>query len=118
MQALTQVAAAIDEVFKPYGYAMSYAGHGQFIIVSNGVTLPLATDKEAEILVRLQKMALDRDRQTDREITVSVGNPVRPGSGRAERAKVAFETAINLAEGRAAGKLAAVQPRSLRGLGQ
>ena len=118
VQALTQVAAAIDEVFKPYGYAMSYAGHGQFIIVSNGVTLPLATDKEAEILVRLQKMALDRDRQTDREITVSVGNPVRPGSGRAERAKVAFETAINLAEGRAAGKLAAVQPRGLRGLGQ
>ena len=111
LHTLTRVAFAIDDVFKPAGYVMSYAGQGRFVIVSNGATLPLAMDKETEIQERLGQKRIGRDTGGDLALTVSVGNPVRPGSGRAERAKFAFESAIALADHRASGKQGTLGPR-------
>lgn len=114
LHALTRVAFAIDDVFKPAGYVMSYAGQGRFVIVSNGATLPQAGAMEADIQERLGRSRVDRETGGDLAMTVSVGNPVRPGSGRAERARIAFDSAIALADHRAAGKQDIVGPQYVR----
>lgn len=99
-QALGHVVRAIDDVFGNSRCVMAYAGRGMFVLVSNAAALPRSSTIEASIQSRLDALAAD----TGNTALVSVGMPVRPGSGRAQRAATAFDSAIGLARDRAAGK--------------
>ncbi|MFD2853703.1 hypothetical protein ACFSZS_01245 [Seohaeicola zhoushanensis] len=100
LRSLIMVARAIDDVFRNSKYMMAYAGHGQFVIVSSGQSLPRAAGIEGAIQERMsRKSGMGRP-----DASVSVGTAVRPGAGRMRRARVAFENALNLAGVRAAGK--------------
>ncbi|MGV8989003.1 MAG: response regulator [Cypionkella sp.] len=106
-EVLKQVALAIDTVLSPATYVMAYAGQGQFVLVANAARQPQAAAIESAIQDRL-------DVQTDAAgdtapvlVTISAGSAVRPGVSRSQRARTAFETALNLAKDRAADKLGA-----------
>ena len=100
VRALILVAKAIDEVFGDQKYMMAYAGHGQFVVVSSGQTMPRAPAVEGSIQERINR----KGGSAGAETVVSVGTAVRPTGGRMRRARVAFENALNLASIRAAGK--------------
>ncbi len=109
---LMQVATSINEAFANTRYTIAYAGHGQFVLMANAGRLPDARTIEAAIEVGLAGQA--RANEARISTRISVGMAVRPGSRRATRAKIAFESAINLAMERAAGKTASIRFDQLR----
>ena len=96
--ALAQVATAIDAACGRSRYLMAYAGHGQFVLVADAATIPLPGTMEAAIQSRLNSTF----RGSEPSLMVSVGMAVRPGSNRQNRARIACESAITLANDRAA----------------
>lgn len=101
IDALPRIIAAIDDVFKFSRYVMACAGPGLFVVVSNSASLPNAHSIEAAIQAQLT----DQLSMTDGNgITVSAGMAVRPGKGRAQRARITFDCAIRLAKDRAVVK--------------
>lgn len=100
LRTLILLARAIDEVFKPSKYMMAYAGNGQFVLVSGGQSLPRAAAIEGAIQENLAR----KSGNIKLDGAISVGTAVRPTGGRMRRARIAFESALNNADMRAAGK--------------
>jgi len=109
--ALTEVAAGIDEVMGPHTYLMALLEMDHFVVVvSNGARLPDPIAIEASVQKRVDKGLAAAANQDGWRVKLSVGAAVRLGSGRTQRARVAFESAIVLARDRAARR--ADMPRS------
>lgn len=100
---LVRVAGAIDEVFGNEDYVMVYDDQGRFILASSAARMPSALQIEAAIQSRLDDLALAADRARTK---ISVGSAVRPGGKNMERAKIALNAAVHLAEDRASRKAA------------
>lgn len=113
-QILMQVAAAIDEVFSTSRYLMAYAGQGQFVLVSNAARLPVVGAVEAAIQDRLDGQRDEADGRSCPCATISAGSSIRPGGRGAQRARIAFESAINLAKDRAIVKQGAFRSGRVR----
>lgn len=99
--ALAPVVAAINATFAKQPCVMSYAGDGQFIVVSNSANMPdpSALERAIEDELRTQNGTALAS-----AITVNVGMAVRPGSNRTLRAKTAIDSALRLSGSRAAGR--------------
>ena len=99
--ALAPVVAAITAAFTKQPCVMSYAGDGQFIVVSNSANMPdpSALERAIEDELRTQNGAA-----LAAGLTINVGMAVRPGSGRTLRAKTAIDSALRLSASRAAGR--------------
>ncbi|MDO9640876.1 MAG: response regulator [Pseudotabrizicola sp.] len=99
--ALAPVVAAISAAFTKQPCVLSYAGDGQFIVVSNSASMPdpSALERAIEDALRTQTGPT-----LAAGLTVNVGMAVRPGSGRTLRAKTAIESALRLSASRAAGR--------------
>lgn len=99
--ALAPVVAAINTAFANQPCVMSYAGDGQFIVVSNSANLPdpSALERAIEDELRVQHGA-----DLAAGITINVGMAVRPSANRALRAKTTLESALRLSASRAAGR--------------
>lgn len=110
LYALTEVADAIDEVFKKYGYMMAYAGNGAFVVVSGKATMESSASIEDEIQDILDERGAEYDDGRPMDVDVSVGNPLRPSPSKARRVRKTFDRAIARAENRASSK--AAEPRS------
>lgn len=92
---LVRIARAIDDVFCLSPYVMAHAGQGQFLIVANGSVLPDAQAVRAEIAAHLEQ---GMDGIDDLQFNVVVGQAIRLQAAKADRARIAFESAIILAE--------------------
>lgn len=112
--ALTEVAAAIGEVFKVDGYLMAYAGNGVFLLVSQKATLEPSVDAETEIQCLLDERSLEYDDGAPLDIEVSLGNPIRPNQSLNQGAWKTFSRAIARAESRAERKIEEIRPINLR----
>lgn len=111
---LVQVAAAIDAVCGTSRYLMAYAGHGQFILVGDAARLPNPVAIETAIQTRLDKRTDAVPGTAHQTVLIAVGMAVRPATGKARRARIACQSAIQLAKDRAAGRHGAVKPAATR----
>lgn len=98
--ALSEVASAIGEVFKIFGYIMAYAGRGIFVVVSNKASLEPSISAEDEIQSILDDRYLEYDDGVPLNIDVSVGNPIRPTITKKRRISNTVSRAIARAESR------------------
>lgn len=99
--ALAPVVAAVTAAFAKQPCVMSYAGDGQFIVVSNSANMPdpSALERAIEDELRTQNGAA-----LSAGLTINVGLAVRPGSNRTLRARTAIDSALRLSNSRAAGR--------------
>ncbi|MDP2081192.1 MAG: response regulator [Pseudotabrizicola sp.] len=107
---LARVAVAIDDVFKVDGYVMAFADEGRFIVVSRAHNLPAAQVIEAAIQDRLDKEQMETGAERRDPPQVSVGNAVRPGGRSSQRARMAVNSAVHLAEARQLQKIGIAPP--------
>lgn len=114
LQILMRVARAIDDVLSAPRCIMAYVGDGRFVVVATAASLPNATAVESAIQERLNRQAFDADWRDDHGTKISAGQAVRPGAGRQDRARIALESALRLANDRAAGKEGALRSTHLR----
>lgn len=107
---LQDVAAAAVDCFGADRTVMAYAQNATLLIATNSVVSQLSIDIENNIERLLRSDASEYVK--DLEIGVSVGGPVQPQASKAERARMATDRVIALAENRALDK----QGRQVAGL--
>lgn len=99
--ALAPVVTAINTAFANQPCVMSYAGDGQFIVVSNGANMPDPSALERAIEDELHAR---HGADLAAGIAINVGMAVRPSASRTLRAKTTLENALRLSTSRAAGR--------------
>jgi hypothetical protein len=104
LYALTEVAGAISDSIKTYGYMMAYAGSGTFLVVSNKATMESSVEMEAEIQSFLDDRDTEYDNSDPLDIEVAIGNPIRPSFNKSQHSRNTFARAIARAESRALRK--------------
>ncbi|SEM03224.1 Response regulator receiver domain-containing protein [Roseovarius azorensis] len=97
---LTEVADAIGLVFRPLGYIMAYAGNGLFLLVSSKAHLEPSIRLEMAVQNILDEMGAEYDDGDPLDLEVSIGNPIRPNTGKLQRIRKTFDRAIARAENR------------------
>jgi DNA-binding response OmpR family regulator len=102
---LQDVTAAVASCFNVDQTVMAYTNNGTLLIAVNSGNPMLAINIEADIENQLQANTSERDMDEDINIKVSVGGPVQPESAKNERAQMAVNRVIILAENRALDKL-------------
>ena len=98
---LARTARAIESVFGLTRYVMAHVGQGQFILVANGAVTPEPEAVRSDLLYHLNKVL---DELNEPRIGLLVGPAVRLQTAKADRARIAFESAMTLAEREAGGK--------------
>ncbi|MBI1172452.1 response regulator [bacterium] len=94
---LSRVAAAIDRVFAKSHHLMAYAGEGRFLVVTSAVVMP---DSEA---IRADLASDLRDNSPvpgAALLEIAVGQAVGLQASRSDRARIAFASALALADRR------------------
>lgn len=115
--ALSETAEAIGEVLKPQNNLMAYAGNGVFIVVSSYATLEQSRDMESSIQSLLDERDTEYDNGDPLDIEVSIGNPIRPNTGKTQGVRKTFDRALARAENRVQRKLSEPRPISIRIVG-
>ena len=114
LYALSEVADAVGDVFETSSYAMAYAGNGTFVIVSSKASLESSVRVEAAIQTILDTNCAEYDNGDPMEITVSLGNPIRPSLSKRQGIRRTFDRAIARAESRAMKKENDPRPHNIR----
>lgn len=109
---LQDIAAAVASCFNADQTVMAYTNNGTLLIAFNSRNPMLAIDIETDIENRLQANISERDTDEGIKLRVSVGGPVQPQSAKSERARIAVNRVIALAENRNLDK----QGRQVAGL--
>ncbi|KIN74221.1 PAS:GGDEF protein [Sulfitobacter guttiformis KCTC 32187] len=109
---LQDVAESSAKCFKPDQTVMAYTNNGTLLIAVNSVHPMLAIDIEAKIENAMHANNSKRNADEYIGIAVSVGGPVQLRSAKAERARIAANQLINLADTRVLDK----QGRKVAGL--
>lgn len=113
--ALTEVGDAIDDILRPGGYVMSYVGNGYFIAVSRQATLTTSEQLESNVQALLDDRMTEYDDGTPLDLDVSIGNPIRPGTGELSDIDQVFQRAMSRARQRCAQKQKKPRPFSFVG---
>jgi hypothetical protein len=80
---------------------MAHVGQGQFILVANGAVTPEPEAVRSDLLYHLNKVL---DELNEPRIGLLVGPAIRLQTAKADRARIAFESAMTLAGREAGGK--------------
>jgi DNA-binding response OmpR family regulator/GGDEF domain-containing protein len=113
LDALGEVAESVNRAMAKHGCIMAYAGNGLFVVISNKATLEASHGLEAEVQGLLDEKDLEFENGRPMDITISIGNPIRPSANPGQRARKACERAIERAETRLRNKLTKRRPPNI-----
>lgn len=110
---LGEVAESVNRALAKHGCILAYAGNGAFVVVSSKATLEASTGLEAEVQGLLDDKDLEFENGRPMDITISIGNPIRPSANPGQRARKACERAIERAETRLRNKVNRRRPPNI-----
>lgn len=102
--ALREVADAVNDVMRPGGGLISYAGDGAFVVVCNCAAPIPSSEVESDVQHLLDEKNSEYDCGTPMDIEVSIGNPVQPSFGDIADVPKSVERAIARAQLRSKAK--------------
>lgn len=118
LYALTETTDVISETFSKDGYMMAYTGNGTFVVVSGKATLEESAGLEIKIQDLLDERGTEYDNGDPLDITISIGNPLRPSTSKTQRIRKTFDRAIARAENRVVRKQNEPRPPNIRLVGR
>lgn len=113
VEMLGEVAESVNRALAKHGCLLAYAGNGAFVVISSKATLEASHGLEAEVQGLLDDKDLEFENGRPMDITISIGNPIRPSANPGQRARKACERAIERAETRLRNKLSRRRPPNI-----